>query len=68
MASNGDELRAQLKVVELEEKLAAAKKDRPRCKSCGRLAVNKSADDGKFTALKDELREARRVAREAREV
>lgn len=65
--ANGDQLRAELEVVELEEALAKAKKERPRCKTCGRLELNKSADDKKFTALKEKLREARRVARLARD-
>ena len=63
--ANGDELRAQLAVVELEEQLVKAKGERKRCSKCGRLELTKP--DAKLTALKHKLREARRVARLARE-
>lgn len=51
MATKSDELKAQLAVVELEEKLIAAK-------------ASKAGPDPK---LKMQLREARQKAREARE-
>ncbi len=55
--SKSDDLKAELKVAELEEKLVKAK-DRK-----GALDSSKEAN----RKLKEELREARRQAREARE-
>jgi hypothetical protein len=52
--SRADELRAELVVAELEERLAAAKAD-------------KKGDPDEYRALKLELREARQAQRENRE-
>lgn len=60
-----DQLRAELEVVDLEAQLVKAKGEPKTCPTCGRVEPVK--DTAKFRELKNKVREARRVAREARE-
>jgi hypothetical protein len=55
--SRADELRAELALIELEEKLVDAKKAK----------AFTDVDDEQLRELKDEVRTARRAYREARE-